>query len=147
MRYDAIGPLLAAGDPALAWAVGHDLLDEPLEPQALWELPQVVHSVRRQREDGSWAYHGGFSQVRPSENYTQLATYQQMLNLVSKYRLDRRHPAIHRATDFLLGFQTSEGDIRGLCGSQYTPNYTGDMLGLMVAAGYQEDWRVLRGIE
>ncbi|HSP08972.1 MAG TPA: prenyltransferase/squalene oxidase repeat-containing protein [Candidatus Dormibacteraeota bacterium] len=147
MRYDAIGQLLATGDPALAWAVGHDLFDEPLEPQTLWELPPVLQSLRRQREDGSWAYHGGVSRVRLNENYAQLATYQQMLTLISKYRLDRRHPAIPRATDFLLGFQTPEGDIRGLYGSQYTPNYTGDMLGLMIAAGYQEDRRVLRGVE
>ena len=147
MRYDAIGPLLAAGDPALAWAVGHDLFEEPLEPQTLWELPPVIHSVRRQREDGSWAYHGGVARVRSTENYAQLATYQQLLILISKYRLDRRHPAIPRAADFLLGFQTGEGDIRGLYGSQYTPNYTGDMLGLLVAAGYQDDRRVLRGID
>jgi hypothetical protein len=147
MRYDPIGPLLAAGDPALAWAVGHDLLDEPLEPQSLWELPPVIQAMRRQREDGSWAYHGGVSRVRSNENYAQLATYQQLLVLVSKYRLDRRHPAIALAVDFLLGFQTREGDIRGIYGSQYTPNYTGDMLGLMVAAGYQDDRHVLRGID
>ena len=147
MRYDAIGSLLATGDPVLAWAVGHDLFDEPLEPQTLWELPPVLQSLRRQRADGSWAYHGGASRVRSNENYEQLATYQQLLNLISKYRLDRRHPAVLCAVDFLLGFQTGEGDIRGLYGSQYTPNYTGDMLGLMIAAGYQDDWRVLRGID
>lgn len=147
MRYDSIGPLLAAGDPALAWAVGHDLFDEPLEPQTLWELPPVVHAARRQSGDGSWAYHGGAPRVRSTENYAQLATYQQLLVLIAKYRLDRRHPAIARAVDFLLDFQTREGDIRGLYGSQYTPNYTGDMLGLMVAAGYQDDRRVLRGID
>lgn len=147
MRYDPIGPLLAACDPALAWAVGHDLFDEPLEPQTLWELPPVVQATRHQCEDGSWVYHGGASRVRSTENYAQLATYQQLLVLISKYRLDRRHPAVARATDFLLGFQTREGDIRGLYGSQYTPNYTGDMLGLMVAAGYQDDRRVLRGID
>jgi len=139
VRYDAIGSLLATGDPVLAWAVGHDLFDEPLEPQTLWELPPVLQSLRRQRADGSWAYHGGASRVRSNENYEQLATYQQLLNLISKYRLDRRHPAVLCAVDFLLGFQTGEGDIRGLYGSQYTPNYTGDMLGLMIAAGYQDD--------
>jgi hypothetical protein len=147
MRYDPIAPLLAAGDPSLAWAVGHDIFDEPLEPQSLWEMPQVVHAMRRQCEDGSWAYHGGTSRIRSDANYAQIATYQQLLVLISKYRLDRRHPAIAGAADFLLGCQTREGDIRGIYGSQYTPNYTGDILGLLVAAGYQDDRRVLRGID
>jgi hypothetical protein len=147
MRYDPVSPLLAAGDPALAWAVGRDLLDEPLEPQALWELPEVVRAWRAQRENGSWAYRGGNPQLRSTEDYSQYATYQQLLVLISKYRLDRRHPAVGNAAEFLLGFQTREGDIRGIYGSQYTPNYTGDMLGLLIAAGYKDDPRALRGIE
>lgn len=147
MRYDAVTPLLAAGDPALAWAVGRDLLDEPLDPQALWELPEVMRSWRSQRDDGSWPPPGGGTRARPAEDYSQYATYQQLLVLVSRYRLDRRHPAVRDAAEYLFSSQTPEGDIRGICGSQYTPNYTGDMLGLLVTAGYADDPRAASGID
>ncbi len=147
MRYDAVTPLLAVGHAALAWGVGRDLLGEPLEPQSLWELPRVVHAVRCQNEDGSWSYRGGRLQLRSRADYAQLATYQQLLVLVSQYRLDRRHPMIARAASAVLRFQTHEGDIRGIYGSQYTPNYTADLLRLLIEAGYADDRRVLRGMD
>jgi hypothetical protein len=147
MRYDFLTLLLAAGDPALAWAVGRDLLDESLDPRVLWDLPEVARACRAQREDGSWAYHGGNTRLRSEEDYSQIATYQQLLVLVSKYRLDRRHPAVASAAEFLFSSQTAEGDIRGIYGSQYTPNCTGDILGLLITAGYGDDPRAVRGVE
>jgi hypothetical protein len=46
----------------------------------------------------------------------------------------------------LLGRQTPAGDIRGIYGNQYSPNYTGDILNLLVQAGYASNPDVLRGI-
>lgn len=147
LRHDAIAPLLDRADAALGWAVGRDLLDEPLAPQSLWELPEVERIVRRQLEDGAWPYGGGLARIRPREDYAQLATFQQLRTLCTKFRLDRRHPAIERAAEFLLAHQTGAGDIRGIYGSQYSPNYTADMLALLIGAGFRGDERVTRGME
>lgn len=147
LRRDPIPPLLAAGEPALTWAVQHDLLDRRVEPGSLWTLPQVERAERSQNADGSWTYHGGTSRIRSREDYAQIATYQQLLLLVSRYRLDKRHPMIERAADNILSHQTPDGDIRGIYGTQYTPNYTGDMLRLLVEAGYDADIRVRQGID
>ena len=148
LRHDAVTPLLETGDPALVWAVRHDILGQELDPRDLWGLPEVERMTRGQRADGSWAYPGGAarSRLRTEEDYTQLATYKELLVLVSKYRLDRRHPAIRGAAKFLLGRQAPVGDIRGIYGTQYTPNYTGDILALLIQAGYQSHPDVLRGI-
>lgn len=146
LRHDAIGPLLEVADPALAWAVGHDIMGEPLAPQTLWSLPEVLGAARSQHSDGSWSYHGGNARIRSRENYAQVATYRQLLTLVSIFRLDRRHSSLAAAAEFLLGFQTGEGDIRGIYGTQYTPNYTADILRLLVEAGYEGDSRVAKGI-
>ena len=103
LRHDPVEPLLARADSALAWAVGRDLLDQPLEPQVLWSLPFVENAVRHQLRDGSWRY--GAGAPNPHEDYAQVATYKQLLVLVSIYRLDRRHPTLERAADFLLSHQ------------------------------------------
>jgi len=146
LRHDPVPTLLACGDPALAWAVGHDLLREPLDPAVLWALPYVVRTSHAQNPDGSWSYPGIASRRRAHEDYAQLETYKTLLVLVSKYRLDRRHPAVERAAEFLLGRQTLAGDLRGIYGAQYTPNYTADILRLLIEAGYAHDKRVRRGI-
>jgi hypothetical protein len=146
-RRDPLPILLATGDPALVWAVKSDIHREALDPRPLWKLAPVSSILRTQSQDGSWAYRGGFSRLRSSEDYSQLATYKQLLILVSMYRLDRRHPALERAAAFLLGFQTRAGDIRGISGNQYSPYYTADMLRLLIDAGYHSDRRVVRGME
>lgn len=103
--------------------------------------------LRTQSGDGSWAHRGSASRSRSGEDYRQLATCTQLLSLVSRYRLDWRHPGLVRAAEFLLGFQTRAGDIRGISGNQYSPYYTADILRLLIDAGYKSDRRVLRGIE
>jgi hypothetical protein len=136
--------LLAAGDEALGWAVRHDLLGEDLEPDPLWQLPAPVRLLRAQRSDGSWRYGGGGSRLRSETDYDQLATYQSLLSLTAQYRLDSRHPALARAAGFALGFQSPAGDLRGIYGSQYSPNYTAAILAVLVEAGYRADPRVDR---
>ncbi|HLY84237.1 MAG TPA: prenyltransferase/squalene oxidase repeat-containing protein, partial [Acidimicrobiales bacterium] len=56
--------------------------------------------------------------------------------LVYKFGLDRRHPVIVRAADFLWSFQTKSGDYRGIYGNQYTPNYSAAITELLILAGY-----------
>ena len=144
LRHDPIEPLLARADPALGLAVARDLLDQDLDPYVLWDLPFVERSFRAQLADGSWRY-AAPARLR-GEDYAQVETYKRLLVLVSIYRLDRRHPSLERAAEFLLGHQTAAGDIRGIYGSQYTPNYTADILRLLIEAGYARDARVAKGI-
>lgn len=144
---DPVRKLLSTGDPALTWAVRHDLLGEKLDPRVLWTLPRVDRACRRQRPDGGWDYPGGSPRIRAAEDYAQLATYQQLRILVSLYRLDRRHASVVAAAEFLLRRQTRDGDIRGMYGHQYSPNYTADILALLIHAGLWSDPRVARGLD
>jgi len=144
---DPIAPLLAKTDRALVWSVSHDLLGEDASPAELWELPGARRVLRHQRTDGSWAHPGGCSRVRSTEDYDQLGTYQALLPLVAKYRLDRGHPALVRASEFLLGFQTRAGDLRGISGNQYSPYYTAAILSVLIDAGLADDPRVTGGLD
>lgn len=143
---DPIGPLLAAGDTALSFAVRSDLQESHERTDSLWDLPAVRRVIRRQQRDGSWRYPSRSSRIRAAEDYDQLETYGTLLELVERYRLDVRHPSIPRAADFLLSFQTDEGDLRGIYGNQYTPNYTAAILAVLIDAGYRSDRRVERGL-
>jgi 3-methyladenine DNA glycosylase AlkD len=144
---DPLPALLAAGDTALEWSVRHDLLDEPGDANVLWQLPEVSARLRRQRADGSWPYRGGARTLRSATDYAQLATYEVLLELVAKQRLDVRHPAIARAARFMLGFQTAAGDLRGIYGTQYTPNYTAAILAVLLDAKVPpDDARIAAGM-
>lgn len=146
VRVDPLPALLAADDPALAWSVRVDLLGEAPDPAALWELPAAAGLLRRQRSDGAWRYTGRRATQRVQEDYDQLATYEALLVLVAKHRVDARHPALARAAGFLLGFQTEEGDLRGIYGTQYSPNYTAAILGILIEAGCTDDPRIDAGM-
>ena len=115
----------------------HELLGEPLSPAGtLWELLEVRHVLDHQRTDGRWSYPNVNPGIRSADDYDQLETYRQLGVLVCKYGLDRRHPAIERATAFLRSFQTEAGDYRGIYGRQYTPNYSAAITELLIRAGY-----------
>lgn len=137
LRRDPLPPLLATGNPALRYMARRDLLGEnPAPVTALWESPDVLRIVARQRPDGGWTYPGGNPQIRSQVNYDQLETYRQLGVLVCKSGLDRRHPAVAAAAAFLSSFQTEAGDYRGIYGRQYTPNYSAAITELLIQAGY-----------
>ena len=141
---DPIEPLLGCGDPAVILAAGRDLLGKRRSAQALWELPEVARILRSQQPDGSWLYAGNQPGLAFGEDYTQLETYRRFGQLLVIYGLDRRHPAIEKATEYLFTRQTSEGDFRGIHGRQYSPNYSTDIAELLIAAGYADDERLER---
>ena len=62
--------------------------------------------------------------------------------LVIKYELNEQHSAIKKAVEYILSFQTDEGDIREMYGTQYSPNYTSLALETIIETGYAEDPRV-----
>lgn len=124
------------------------LLDEEIDPSdSLWRLKEVEKIFRKQHEDGSWIYPSGNLEVRTEENYNQLETYRQLGFLIEKYMLNKDHLSIQKACDFLLSFQTTDGDIRGIYGHQYSPTYTAGILELLIKAGYADDSRILSGLK
>jgi hypothetical protein len=66
--------------------------------------------------------------------------------LVEMAGLQREHPALARAAEYIFSCQTGEGDIRGILGNQTMPYYHGAILTLLVKAGYTEDERVRKGL-
>ena len=146
LQYDPVTPLVTAGNDALTFFARRDLLDEDPGPvESLWTLPDVQKLLRKQRDNGSWRYPGGKEDIRSPENYDQLETFRQLGFLVEYYGMTRAHPAIQNAANFLFGFQTEEGDFRGIYGTQYTPNYSGAIMELLIKAGYGDDLRVEKG--
>jgi Squalene-hopene cyclase C-terminal domain len=134
---------VSSSNPAIALFARRDLLGEQPGPVSdLWELREPLRIVRRQTSDGSWRYLGGKPSLRSAENYDQIETFRQLAILVEQYGFTREHPTIARAADFLLSFQTREGDIRGIYGNQYATTYVGAIMELLIKAGYSDDPRL-----
>ena len=113
-RYDPIPPLLESRIYAIILSSERDLLGRNSDVEQLWQLPEVQKILRRQKQNGCWVYPTGKANVRSEENYNQLETYRNIAVLVEEYGLNKRHPAIQRAAEYLFSFQTKEGDIRGI---------------------------------
>lgn len=142
LRFDPIAPLLASGHPAVRYWATQELAqgsaDSPAK--ALWGLPVPCRIVRRQGADGSWPYPG--RRPRVGAEYDLLETYRQLGFLVEMFGLTREHPALAAAAEYVLSHQSPQGDLRGIYGNQYSPNYTAGFLELLVKAGYPDDPRV-----
>lgn len=148
LHYDPLPPLLSSGDSAIALFTAQDLLEQTdVNVKTLWDLPEAKQIVSKQQPDGSWKYPGGNTNLRIAENYDQIETFRNVGYLVEMYGFNKSHPVIVKATDFLLGFQTDEGDIRGILGTQYTPYYTAAMLELFIKAGYADDQRIEKALQ
>ncbi|MBI3480038.1 MAG: hypothetical protein HY016_06740 [Nitrosomonadales bacterium] len=141
-RYNPIPPLLESGNRAIMLAAERDLLGKDCDVEKLWQLPEVQKILRQQKHNGSWAYPTGNANVRSQENYDQIETYRNLALLVEEYGLNNRHPAIQTAAEYLFSFQTKEGDIRGIYGDQYSPNYSAAITELLIKAGYENDARI-----
>jgi hypothetical protein len=91
LRRDPLAPLLATENRALLYVARRDLLGEPSTPIAtLWESPEVLRAVARQRPDGGWTYPGGNPEIRSPAAYDQLETYRQWLGSAASYAVTRR---------------------------------------------------------
>jgi hypothetical protein len=84
LRYDAVAPLLAADNAALAQMARRDLLGEQIPAGSLGELPGVRPILARQQPDGRWRYPDGNPQIRSRAAYDQLETDRQLAVLVCK---------------------------------------------------------------
>lgn len=148
LKRDPLPMLLRPEIPALYYFVRRDLLGNVVESvEELWQLPEVHGLLHRQREGGFWRYPGGQDNLRSQTNYDQLETYRILGELVEKYGLNRKHPALQNAAEFLFSLQTEDGDFRGIYGTQYTPNYSAAIMELLIKAGYMEDIRIRKGFD
>lgn len=109
---------------------------------ALWALDIPRGIVRRQEPAGSWKYPG--RHPRSQTDYDLLETYRQLGFLVEMFGFSREHPALAAAGEYVLAHQSADGDIKGIYGHQFSPNYTAALVELLVKAGYEDDPRVER---
>lgn len=148
LKFNPIEPLASSRNEAIQYFVSRDLLEGNGTSERLWNLPQATRLVSKQQSDGSWKYPGGGKQyIRSVEEYNQIETYRNLGELVEKFGFIKNHPAIERAADFLFSHQTTEGDFRGIYGTQYSPNYSAAIMELLIKAGYEEDLRVEKGFQ
>ncbi len=146
LRYDPLPRLLHSRNKAIAYFSKRDLLEEQVDPiETLWELTPARAIIRGQQENGSWRFHGDRPGERWKQDYEQLETYRILGQLVEEYGFTKVHPAISKAADFAFESQTDEGDLRGVYGNQYTPNYSGAMMELLIKAGCGNDPHIERG--
>jgi hypothetical protein len=148
LDHDPLPHLLRTSNDSLRYLVRRDLLGERgLRAEGSWLQPQVRKLVRSQGKDGSWRYPGRRPGEATGEDYEYLETYRNLATLVECYALDKHHRSVADAIEYMLSKQTAEGDIRGIYGNQYSPNYTAAVLELIVKAGHDHDRRVERGYE
>lgn len=143
----AVDGLLKSGNPAIVFFTKRDLLEEPAgPPDKIRNLPEIRRITRNQQADGSWKGPVGETAVYPENHADLIATFKSFRTLVEKYEFSRESEVIENAAEFLLSFQTAEGDIRGFIANQYATYYTGYVLSLLIQAGFLDDPRVETGM-
>jgi hypothetical protein len=148
LRFDLIPILLNSPNKAIVYFTRRDLAREEVASiSSVWELPEPQKILRKQQADGSWKRSGKSPAVYPPNYHSLVETFKNVRILVERYQFNIKHPFIFKAAEFLLTFQTKEGDIRGFIGNQYATYYTGYILALLVKAGYGDDPRIEKGMQ
>ncbi len=143
LKYDPLPALRAMTSPAQRYHVKRDITGEDPGPvETLWALPEAARIIKRQLPSGAWLDPRQAKHAGSPTNYLQVETYRNLAILIESLAFTRAHPAIERAVEYLFSTQTTDGDFRGVYGNQYTPNYCGGILELVVKAGYVDDPRV-----
>lgn len=148
LAVDPLPALLARDDPALGMLVRRDLLGESaVQVETLWQTPEAVRLIHKQQADGSWRYGSKSYSPETGTQYDLLETYRNLRLLVEMYGFTRDHPSLTNAVEYVLTYQTDEGDLRGIIGNQYMPYYHGAILELLIKAGIGDDVRVIKGLD
>jgi hypothetical protein len=146
LKYDPLPPLLESNNSSIIYFTKRDLMrDDQGSTEIPWSQKYATKLLHKQREDGSWRYPSKRSGEKYRQDYDQLETYRNLTQLVDLYEINRNHPAIQRASEYLFTKQTPEGDFRGIYGAQYTPNYSAAIMETLIKAGYGSDERVEAG--
>ena len=137
---DPIEPLLKVENEAINYFTRRDLLEEKVGPiKTLWNLKEAKKILDKQQDNGGWKYSGKTKEeFRYRENYNQIETYRNIGILHEKYGVNKDNDRMKLAMDFLLSFQTEEGDIRGIYGTQYSPNYTAAIIEILLKMGFND---------
>ena len=139
--------LVKSGNPAVIYFTNRDLLEKRLEsPERIRNFTEPRRITGKQQPDGSWKGPAGKKAAYPENHADLVATFKAFRTLVEKYEFDRSSEVIENAAEFLLSFQTAEGDIRGFIANQYATYYTGYVLSLLIQAGYADDPRIETGM-
>ncbi len=144
LEYNPLDTLLESDSRAIILFTQRDLLDKASSVEDLWQLPEPQRILRKQKVNGAWTYPGGKKSIRTQENYDQIETYRNLGILVEEFGFNKKHEAVRNAAEFFLTFQTEKGDLRGIYGNQYSPNYTAGITELLIKAGYTDDARIER---
>ena len=148
LQVDPLPRLVGTNDEALLFLIERDLLDNSCGSiEALWQLPEPQKILSYQQPNGSWLYKGKRPGDEFGEAYELLETWKILRKLVEMYGFDNSHPLINRACEYMLSYQTQEGDIRGILSNQYMPYYMGAILEILIKAGYEKDNRVEKGMQ
>ncbi len=145
-NHDPIGSLLSCGNEAITFITQRDLQGEEAGPiDRVWSLPEVAKILKKQQPDGSW------KTAKARDDYGKYSamteTWRQFRYLVDQYEMDRSHPAIPMAAEYIYSCQSEEGDFRGILSNEYAPYYTGALLYLLIKAGYAGDPRTEKGMQ
>ena len=148
LKINPIPVLLASKSEAIVYFTKRDLLGGSVPPiNYVWDLPEVKKTTSGQQVDGSWKGPGKKSEIYPAYHHSLVETFKRFRILVKRYEFNRESPVIEKAAELLFSCQTEDGDIRGFIGNQYATYYTGEVLALLIKAGYAEDKRVERGMQ
>ncbi len=149
LKYNPIPHLLKTENEAILYFTKRDLLEEKVDSiERLWELLPALKILKKQNKGGFWKYPGKIKEEwHIQEDYDQIETFRQIGYLIQKYGFNRKHSAIEKAAEFLFSKQTNQGDIRGIYGTQHSPNYTGMIFELLILAGYGKDPRIKKGLD
>ena len=147
LQFDPLPCLLGTNDKALLFFIERDLLESSsLSIESLWQLPEPQKILSHQQPNGSWLYKGKRPGEEFGEAYELLETWKILRKLVEMYGFNNLHLSIIKACEFMLSYQTQEGDIRGILSNQYMPYYMGAILEILIKAGYEKDGRVEKGL-
>ena len=147
-KYDPIRPLLESGNQEVIYFVKRDILDESVESiSSIWASSEATKIINKQTSKGYWKSNSSNKKKHPAQNYELLETYRNTNILINMYGLNREHPGIAKAVEYMFSCQTEEGDIRGIIGEQYAPYYNGIIVSNLNCAGYADDPRVERIIQ
>jgi len=148
LKFGPLKPLMASDDFALTYFIKRDLLNEKVEPiWHVWNLPEVQQILKKQQENGSWKSSNQNKKKYPAINYSLIETWKNFRFLVEKYQMNRSHPSVEKASEYIFSCQKEEGDIRGFLANQYAIYYTGALMSLLIQAGYHEDPRIEKGFK
>lgn len=134
-KFDPVTPLLDSGDSRIAFWVEKDLLGKSRDVENLWNLKGAQSILKKQQEDGSWK---NPSKKAMQYDHDMFETFRQLGFLVDFYGFDSSHEVIEKAMNYFFSKISKKGDLRGFYGEQYSPNYTGATLALLLKAGVHE---------